>query len=279
MNAMGAGQDGNTAENIDTWSDRLHATMREQKVRCVQRAVVLVETGSTQDAARATAGRNPGLMLIAARQTSGRGRLGRVWHDAQGGALTTTLAISLGSLPTPSLSLAAGLAALRTIDAALQGVDLKGIRIGLRWPNDVIAHTPGQPGDRKLSGVLIEPTPDLVLVGIGINVLQREHHFTGPLAQRALSIAILGGSWGRLQMAERLLVEFDRALQETPEMLAKRWQERDMLIGTRRGFTHGRRRVDGVVEAIHPASHILVRTDQGESVELPALTTNLVHES
>jgi BirA family biotin operon repressor/biotin-[acetyl-CoA-carboxylase] ligase len=267
------------AENIDSWSDRLHATVRDRQIRCIQRVVVLAETGSTQDAARAAAGRHPGLMLIAARQTSGRGRLGRVWHDAQGGALTATLAIPLGGLPTPSLSLAAGLAALRTIDAALKGVDVKGVRIGLRWPNDVIAHVPGQPGDRKLSGVLIEPTPDLVLVGIGINVLQRDGDFTGPLAQRALSLALLGSTWERLTVAETLLEQFDLALRETPEELAKRWQERDMLIGTRRGFTHGRRRVDGVVEAIHPASHILVRTDQGESVELPALTTNLVHET
>ncbi len=266
-------------ENMDTWADRLEGAMRTHAVRCVSRVAVLASTNSTQDAARAAAGRKPGLTLIAARQTSGRGRLGRTWHDGSGGALTITFAIAHGLLPTPSLSLAAGLASLRAIDAALEGVDLKGARIGLRWPNDVVALLPGVKGDRKLSGVLIEPTPDLVLVGVGINVTQRAGEFAGPLGARALSLAMLGSAWDRISVAERLMVELDRALAREPEGLAREWQTRDMLIGTRRGFTHGRKRVDGIVEAIHPASHILVRTDDGQLEELPALTTNLVHDA
>ena len=59
----------------------------------------------------------------------------------------------------------------------------RGLSPRLKWPNDVLA------GGRKLSGILCERQGDLVVVGIGVNVGQRD--FPSELAGRATSLAIL----------------------------------------------------------------------------------------
>ncbi|GHF40891.1 BirA family biotin operon repressor/biotin-[acetyl-CoA-carboxylase] ligase [Deinococcus metalli] len=127
--------------------------------------------GSTQDEMRAWAD-DPlspaphGAVVVAERQTAGRGRRGRVW-DTTGGSLVFSVllrpesGVPLALADLGLLPLAAGVA----VHAAC-GVG------GLKWPNDVLA-----PDGRKLAGILVEA--DLrgeearrVIVGIGVNV----HH-------------------------------------------------------------------------------------------------------
>lgn len=85
--------------------------------------------------------------LVAAEQTTGRGRLGRQWSSPRGNLYATAL------LPYPrpatEASLASFCAGLAVVDAArVAGVDVSGLR--LKWPNDVLS------GAAKLAGVLIE---------------------------------------------------------------------------------------------------------------------------
>lgn len=103
------------------------------------------------------------LLLVAERQSAGRGRLGRHWHSAPGAALTFSLAIPLPlALDLSGLSLAVGCAVADVLEPA-------GTRLQLKWPNDLFLN--GQ----KLGGILIEtlalPSAQRgVVVGIGINL-------------------------------------------------------------------------------------------------------------
>lgn len=109
-------------------------------------------TASTQDDARA-AYRGTPVLVVAARQTAGRGRAGTAWENAPR-AMAASLAFDPG-WPTdrrPLVALLAGLAAARVID-----VDLK-------WPNDLIAD------GRKVGGVLAEAGQDALVVGLGLNL-------------------------------------------------------------------------------------------------------------
>jgi BirA family biotin operon repressor/biotin-[acetyl-CoA-carboxylase] ligase len=124
---------------------------------------------------------------LAREQTRGRGRFGRTWFSPPGEGLYMSIVL----LPPPppwnpsALTMAAGLA---LFDAARAlGVE----RSALKWPNDLVV-------DRaKLAGVLVETrgldaaAPHYV-VGVGVNVLQRE--FPAELAaERAVtSFARLG---------------------------------------------------------------------------------------
>ncbi|NLF26167.1 MAG: biotin--[acetyl-CoA-carboxylase] ligase [Deltaproteobacteria bacterium] len=103
------------------------------------------------------------LLVVAERQSAGRGRRGRRWQDAAGG-LCMTVAFShrgpaLAALP--AFSLVAGL----VIHEYFTGL---GCRIGLKWPNDVWSAD-----GRKLAGVLLEMVrgkKPALLVGLGVNL-------------------------------------------------------------------------------------------------------------
>ena len=82
----------------------------------------------------------------------------------------------------------------------------------------------------------------------------------------------------RLDVACALLVEIQRALTMETEDLRRAWMKRDVLVGTRRAFIHNGKPVSGTVEGIDPLSRILVRTNLGNVVSLPALSTSMVHE-
>jgi len=115
---------------------------------------LLEEAGSTQDEARRRFTGFP-LLVVAARQTAGRGRRGRSWETASR-ALAATLALRLPwpEATRPRLTLVAGLAACHAL----------GRGVGLEWPNDLIK------GSSKIGGLLAEAAGDVVAVGLGVNL-------------------------------------------------------------------------------------------------------------
>jgi BirA family biotin operon repressor/biotin-[acetyl-CoA-carboxylase] ligase len=114
---------------------------------------VFDEVTSTQDVARTTFRERP-VVVIAGRQTSGRGREGSAWMNAPR-ALAVTAAFDMGSSPHWSLaSLVAGLSAAAVL----------GPQVGLKWPNDLLI------GDGKVGGILVEVIGQTVAVGCGLNL-------------------------------------------------------------------------------------------------------------
>ncbi|MFO0831595.1 MAG: biotin--[acetyl-CoA-carboxylase] ligase [Phycisphaerales bacterium] len=250
----------------------LAATAREGALgEAAARVHVVAECSSTQDVARslAAAGDALGTVVIACRQTAGRGRLGRSWVDERGMGVATTFITDAGP-GAPFLALAAGLAAHRAAQVALP----HDRRLGLRWPNDVVEM--GQP-QRKAAGVLVEVTGRTALVGIGINVLQQARDWPEALAARAVSLAQLGSSWSRAQVVDSLASMLSLYLARPAHELAAAWQRLDTLVGSERTFEHNGAFVTGCVEAIDPLARITLRTAGGEELHLPALTTSLVH--
>lgn len=257
------------------WNRVLDELISERGFANVRRAVVVSETASTQDAARELASGRPGLVLIACRQNSGRGRLGRRWHDSGEQGLAATFVLDAAELDGAFVSIAAGLAACRAAEALIGS----GARLGLRWPNDVVQpRTAGSPS-RKLAGVLIEHVGGMLLVGIGLNVSHAEKDFPPDIRHAATSLAMLGAGCTRREASLRLVEELDRVLELGHNVAIREWSARDVLVGTRRTFLHAGREVTGLVEAVAPTTHIRVKTDTGAQVLLPALTTSLVHDA
>ncbi|WP_031372692.1 bifunctional biotin--[acetyl-CoA-carboxylase] ligase/biotin operon repressor BirA [Lysobacter antibioticus] len=108
-------------------------------------------------------------VLLAERQTGGRGRRGRVWASPLAAHLYLSLSRSFGGglARLGGLSLVAGIAAVE----ALQGLGYAAVR--LKWPNDLVV-LDGY-GLRKLGGLLIEgggeyAGPARAVIGLGLNV-------------------------------------------------------------------------------------------------------------
>ena len=124
-------------------------------------------TGSTNDdlLEAGKLGAPHGTGLAARAQTAGRGRRGHKW-DSTVGNLLLSIVVRPNVNPAKYSGLAAvcGLAVLKTLEK--QGLATK---IGLKWPNDLVAR------GRKLGGILVEAARDnegqpFAVCGIGVNV-------------------------------------------------------------------------------------------------------------
>jgi BirA family biotin operon repressor/biotin-[acetyl-CoA-carboxylase] ligase len=150
-----------TASSFDLAA--LRQALGERAVRFDADAVGECDSTNNQLLARAEAGIASGAVLIADRQTAGRGRRGRVWFSAPGCSLTFSLLWRFGedSKAPTALSLVIGLALARAFDA----IGATGSM--LKWPNDV------QYQGRKVAGILVELVPSRLrtaVIGIGLNL-------------------------------------------------------------------------------------------------------------
>lgn len=108
-------------------------------------------------------------LVLAERQTAGRGRRGRKWVSpfAENLYYSLVLRIDGGMRQLEGLSLVVGLAVMETLrDLGIAGA-------GLKWPNDVLV------GEKKIAGILLELVGDPadvchVVLGVGINVNMQE---------------------------------------------------------------------------------------------------------
>ncbi|MBX6350306.1 MAG: biotin--[acetyl-CoA-carboxylase] ligase [Clostridia bacterium] len=221
----------------------------------------LAETGSTNDDARlwAAEGAPHGALVVADRQTAGRGRLGRAWATPPGVALALSAVLRPGWPPErlALLPFAAGLAVARALE------DL-GLRPGLKWPNDVLVN------GRKLSGILAEVTRDAVVLGIGVNLNWPRGRMEPELYARATSVlAERGGPVSRPLFLLRLLRELDRALQEldaSPEGVLCEWRRRSTTLGREVRVRAGGEILEGVAREIRPDGGLLLAARTGERV-------------
>ncbi|WP_244303435.1 biotin--[acetyl-CoA-carboxylase] ligase [Leucobacter coleopterorum] len=136
-------------------------------------------------------------MLATSDQTVGRGRLGRDWVMPPDTAVAASVLIrnfGRGEMPASWLPLLAGSAVV----SALQPLFTEGVRVGVKWPNDVHVRTEddaeaGRVG-KKLCGILCEMLPDgAVVVGMGINLLIPDWELP---TDRATSLLAAGANVG-----------------------------------------------------------------------------------
>jgi BirA family biotin operon repressor/biotin-[acetyl-CoA-carboxylase] ligase len=120
--------------------------------------------GSTNDEALRLArdGAAHGTVVHADQQTAGRGRLARRWLSPPGNLyLSIVLRLELPVSRGTEIGFVAALAVADAIEAMLP----RQIRATLKWPNDVLVSA------GKISGILLEQADDVLIVGIGVNVL------------------------------------------------------------------------------------------------------------
>jgi BirA family biotin operon repressor/biotin-[acetyl-CoA-carboxylase] ligase len=121
-----------------------------------------------------------GTICVAREQRQGKGRQRRRWESAPGGLYFSVLLRPERDVASmASFSLVTGLSVVEALEP------LTGIRIRLKWPNDVVV------AGRKLGGILLEnrsrPTPSIV-VGVGLNLRTPGGGWAPELEGRAISL-------------------------------------------------------------------------------------------
>lgn len=227
------------------------------------------EAGSTNDdlLAAARAGDLRPRLLVAERQTAGRGRSGRRWQSAPGDSLTFSLSLPYAPASWSGLSLAVGLAAAEALDDSGEGAPPDRARIGLKWPNDLWLRDGGPQPGRKLGGVLIETVPvagvRVCVIGVGLNV--RPHRYEGLEGASACLQELQGGARPEDALARvapalwALLPAFAR---EGFAPLAARYAQRDLLRG-RAVTTTQPGLPGGVARGVDAQGALLVEDAQG----------------
>lgn len=168
---------------------------------------VVEEVTSTNPevAARARAGADEGLVIVAEHQTAARGRLDRTWQapPRSGLVFSVLLRPSVPARSWPWLPLLTGYAVGRALRA-------RGYDAGVKWPNDVLI------GEKKICGILVErvdtPVGPVAVVGVGLNVLLTADELPVPTAT---SLALEGGPGGPPPDRSAILVDLLAALRET----------------------------------------------------------------
>jgi BirA family transcriptional regulator, biotin operon repressor / biotin---[acetyl-CoA-carboxylase] ligase len=197
-------------------------------------------------------------LLVAENQIGGRGRQGRSWKSAPGASLTFSLSLPLASVDWSGLSLADAL------DVA--PASATGLRIGLKWPNDLWLVGDGHEG-RKLGGVLIETVAAgpqrLVVIGIGLNVLP---FGSDDFASGFASLHELDPSRTAPAVLAQVIGPLVHALKrfeaEGFAAFATGFAARDLLRG-RAVRTTQADAIDGVAQGVSEHGELLVQTDAG----------------
>ncbi|MFZ2853540.1 MAG: biotin--[acetyl-CoA-carboxylase] ligase [Rhodocyclaceae bacterium] len=155
---------------------RLQALLGAASGRFDVDALAECESTSSVLLERAAHGAPAGSVIVADRQSAGRGRRGRNWLSSPESSLTFSLLWRFdgGVERLAGLSLAVGVAVARALDAC--GAE----GIALKWPNDILFSATGT--DAKLGGILVELQMErqmerqanrrsmLAVIGIGLNL-------------------------------------------------------------------------------------------------------------
>jgi BirA family transcriptional regulator, biotin operon repressor / biotin---[acetyl-CoA-carboxylase] ligase len=220
-------------------------------------------TSTMDEAARMAAeGAPEGLVVIADRQTAGRGRHNRRWVSQDG----QDILISVLLYPRPGIT--AQMTVLGALSAAQAVEEVAGVRPSLKWPNDVLV------AGKKICGVLTESlqtgTEVSAVIGIGLNVNMGPAEYSERgLSATSLS-AVAGRPMSRLNAFSALLRSIDRnyARLVAGDSLVPDWSARLETLGKRvtvtaqSGNPHNRT-LSGLATGVDGSGRLLVRDDSG----------------
>lgn len=160
----------------------------------------LAETSSTNDAAR-TEGFSEGDIVIADRQSAGRGQRGNHWESNTGENLTFSMVLNPSFLPIADQFLLSETVSLAIVDV----LEMYGLQPRIKWPNDIYIY------NRKVAGILIEndlkgTTLYRSIVGVGLNVNQTV--FSPALPNPASMKTAVGWEFDRTEVLENFIAAF-----------------------------------------------------------------------
>ena len=220
-----------------------------------------------------------GTIIWADHQTSGRGRLERVWEADPGkGLLFSALILPDSSLPRITLiGLLASLAVYDSIVEQLTNMDsFNQSRLNLlklKWPNDILF------GDRKLCGILCESgfsssnKSSFIVIGIGVNVNQGTEDFSEELQPIATSMhQITDETLDRQKLLHLILKHLDRHYRkvttEGDDWIVDEWLRCSSSIGKKMKVHQRDQMLEGICQGLNPDGAIKLKIDSGETVRV-----------
>ena len=219
------------------------------------------ETVSTNAVAKELAlqGAENGTVVMAKRQTGGKGRMGRRFESAEGGLyLSYILRPHCHARELMHLTCAAAVATCRAVE------NVCSLRPGIKWTNDLVV------GDKKIAGILTELQLEsdgsvaFAIIGIGINCLQKSEDFPENLRHIAASLSMLTGED---ILPRDVAAQLIRALDETDlsrkEEIMDRYRRRCITVGREISLVRGNEILHAKAVDIDPEGALIIQLSDG----------------
>ncbi len=219
------------------------------------------ELASTNDRAKelAASGAPEGTLVVALRQTGGRGRPGRAWASPPGGLyLSLVLRPDKGMLERASLALVAGLAAGEALDVAGRTAT------SLKWPNDVLLD------GKKIGGLLAEVTRErneaVVILGVGLNVDTPADAFPPEVRAIATSLRAAKGAPASLEAVLKHFLahlegHYESVRKGSGALLLSKAADRMTMLGSKVRVKLADRVVEGVASGLNATGALVVAVE------------------
>ncbi|MBE9580701.1 MAG: biotin--[acetyl-CoA-carboxylase] ligase [Proteobacteria bacterium] len=217
-----------------------------------------------------------GTLVVAEKQTSGRGRKGRSWFSPAGDGIYASLILrpAMPANQAPSITLMTAVAVAETL------LSLTQLPARIKWPNDILVN------GKKIAGILTEISTKMdsiayVVVGVGMNVNTPPEGFPQELKGKATSILIESGEPFR---EVDIIRAFLKCYETHYEMLRKsgfkpiikRWKELTEIIGQRVIVDVIGKQYCGKVIDVDDAGVLIVEDSHGRSHRFYSGDLNLV---
>jgi BirA family biotin operon repressor/biotin-[acetyl-CoA-carboxylase] ligase len=205
-----------------------------------------------------------GAIVLADRQSAGRGRMGRSFFSPRGSGLYMSVSLrpNIPAEKTVFITVAAAVAVSRAIDR------LYGINTQIKWVNDIYYK------GKKVCGILTEAmfendnAPHIV-VGIGVNVSAPEGGFPEDIKDKASALPDNDNVTRNMLVAE-IVNELDEILLELKEKtFLNEYREKSCLTGKKvKVIPVHKEEFEAEVLEIDDNAHLVIVKDNGEKINL-----------
>ncbi len=228
-----------------------------------------IDSTNTRARDLASQGAPMGTLVIARKQTAGRGRLGRAWESPLDTGIYMSLILRSGDVPAhaiPLLTIAAGVAIAEAVEQST------GVKIGLKWVNDLICD------GCKVGGILAEASggrSPYVVLGMGINVKLEIDTLPEELKGKVTSLHLHSA---RLPDPNTIVVAICSQLEALwndleaglAPVVLERWKNRSVTIGERVRALVAEKTIEGKAIDVTESGALKLELDDATIVELSA---------
>ncbi len=221
----------------------------------------LEEATSTNDLAwiRAQEGEQEGFIVVAEKQTSGRGRQGRHWESPSNSGIYASLLLR----PKWSLREVTRLTILASVAIAEAIEEFCGVEVQIKWPNDLLMKK------KKFVGILteIQADPEMIrfaILGFGINVNQQSQHFSPEVRNLATSLRIeTGRDWRRIDILLAVLPSLKKHYENPFDQTIEKWSGRCLSLGQTLTLQTATGKKQGQAVGLDENGALLLRMESG----------------
>ncbi|MEH6945848.1 biotin--[acetyl-CoA-carboxylase] ligase [Bacillus sp. JJ634] len=205
-----------------------------------------------------------GTLVVAEEQRGGKGRLMRPWYSPKytGVWMSLILRPSIPFHEAPQLTLLAAVAVAQAIENTTE------LKPQIKWPNDILINR------KKVTGILTELQAESdrihsVIIGIGMNINQKQTDFPEELQEIATSLAIAGGqNISRAKVIQEVLVRlealYELYLAEGFSPIKELWESYAISLGQEIKATTVNETIVGKALGITDAGVLLLEDQNGK---------------